>query len=253
MSVRQSIEIPHINYRNFNDIATELSEIGWALASCGPRVRVPAGCAGCSYNPNGLADTVDMIKEVDKKFFGTPTGHHKFKITFSGCPIDCPRSREMDLGFQGIMEPKLVEAKCTGCGLCVKGCEDKALTMVNGLPQRDLGKCILCGECVKVCPIDAMVSARTGWLVRAGGKHGKHPIYGFEIAQFVNKEQALKLIEKTIEWYKVKGNGRERIGSVILRLGLDTYIREVVQPVGVEVIATPEQRKKFFAEGNLYV
>lgn len=252
LSVRQSVEIPYVHYHHFNEIAQELAEIGWSLASCGPRVRVPAGCAGCTYNPNGLADTMDMIREVDQRFFGTPTGHHKFKITFSGCPIDCPRSREMDLGFQGMMEPKLLAEKCSGCELCVKACDDQALTMVNGLPQRDLSKCISCGECVKLCPVDAMVSARTGWLVRAGGKHGKHPVYGYEVAQFVNKEQALKLIEKTLEWYKANGQGRERIGNAIIRLGLDTFMREVVEPIGVEALTTPQQRKKFWAEGNFY-
>src|SRR3990170_3164873 len=140
-SFRQSIEIPYVHYRYFNDIIAELKQINWAVASCGPRIRVPTACAGCTWNPNGLMDTQTMCREVDKRYFGTPTTHHKFKISFSGCPIDCARSREMDLGFQGMAEPELVSEMCTACGLCVSSCEEKALTMVNGLPVRDYSKC----------------------------------------------------------------------------------------------------------------
>ena len=102
-SIRQSIEIPYVHYQHFDAITAELKEIEWAVASCGPRLRVPTACAGCTWNPNGLMDAQAMCMEVDRRYFGTPTGHHKFKIAFSGCPIDCPRTREMDLGFQGMV------------------------------------------------------------------------------------------------------------------------------------------------------
>ena len=252
-SFRQSLEIPYVHYRHFNAIVDELKKLDWSVASCGPRVRVPTACAGCTWNPNGLMDTQAMCLEVDRRYFGTATGHHKFKISFSGCPIDCARTREMDLGFQGIVEPELVAEECTACGLCVSSCEEKALTMVNELPVRDYRKCIYCGDCVKVCPVDAMVTLRRGWLVRAGGKHGRHPIYAYEIAQFVTDEQCFSLIEKTVHWYQENGEGRERIGATFGRTGLPKYLDEVVKPLGLEVIETSEARKKYQAGGNLYV
>ena len=252
-SVRQSIEIPYVHYRHFETIVAELKEIDWSVASCGPRIRVPTACAGCTWNPNGLMDAQAMCLEVDRRYFGIATGHHKFKITFAGCPIDCSRTREMDLGFQGMVEPELVEELCNGCGLCVSGCDEKALTLVNGLPIRDASKCIYCGDCIKVCPVDAMVAGRKGWLVRVGGKHGKHPIYSYEIAQFASDEECFPLIEKTMEWYQANGKGRERIGATIGRLGLSKYLDKVAKPLGLEVIEKPEERRKFRAEGNLYL
>ena len=252
VSVRQSIEVPYVHYQYFDAIAEEVKSINWSVASCGPRIRVPTGCAGCTWNPNGLMDTQAMCREVDKRYFGTPTGHHKFKISFSGCPIDCFRSREMDLGFQGIVEPKLTESLCNGCQLCVKGCEEAALHMEKDLPVRDMSKCNYCGDCVKVCPVDAMVAQRKGWLVRAGGKHGKHPIYAWEVAQFASDEQVLALIPKTVEWYKEKGVGRERIGAVFLRQGVQPYINEVVKPLGLDTVDTVEERRKYKSEGNFY-
>lgn len=251
-SVRQSIEIPYVNYQHFDAVAEDVKAINWAIASCGPRIRVPTACAGCTWNPNGIMDTQAMCLEVDKRYFGTETGHHKFKITFSGCPIDCTRSRGADLGFQGIVEPKLVEELCNGCGLCVSICEENALTMVDELPVKDISKCIYCGDCIKVCPIDAMIEARKGWLVRVGGKHGRHPLYSYEVAQFASDEQCLALIEKTMAWYQSNGEGRERIGATIGRLGLAKYINEVAKPLSLEVIEKAEDRRKFWAKGNLY-
>jgi NADH-quinone oxidoreductase subunit I len=90
---------------------------------------------------------------------------------------------------------------------------------------RDYVKCIYCGDCIKVCPVDAMIVGRKGWLVRVGGKHGRHPICAYEIAQFVSDEEALSLIEKTVAWYRANGQGRERIGATIARLGLEEAIR----------------------------
>ena len=251
-SVRQSIEIPYVHHQHFEAIAAELKEIDWAIASCGPRIRVPTACGGCTYNPNGLMDSQGMCLEVDKRYFGSATGHHKFKITFAGCPIDCPGARKADLGFMGIIEPKLLEEKCNNCGLCVSSCDEKALTMTNDPPVRVASKCIYCGDCIKVCPTDAMVESRRGWLARVGGKHGKHPIHSYEIAQFVSDEECYPLIEKTMEWYRANAEGRERIGATIVRLGLPKYFKEAVRPIGLEVIEKAEDRKKFWAQGNMY-
>lgn len=251
-SFRQSIEVPYVHYQHFDAISDELKAIGWSVASCGPRIRVPTACAGCTWNPNGLMDTQKACQEVDRRYFGTESGHHKFKVSFSGCPIDCSRTREMDLGFQGIVEPEVKDELCNACNLCVIGCEEKALTMVNDLPERDASKCNYCGDCIKVCPMDAMVARRKGWLVRVGGKHGKHPYYSYEVAQFASDEQCYALIEKTMPWYKANASGRERIGVTIERNGLGRFLDEVVKPLGLETIERAEDRKKFWTAGNLY-
>jgi dissimilatory sulfite reductase (desulfoviridin) alpha/beta subunit len=225
-SFRQSLEILYVDYKDFEHIVAELEALGQKVASCGPRVRVPTACGGCSYNPNALSDTQELAKMVDEKFFGTDT-HHKFKTSFSGCPIDCARTNEMDLGFQGVVEPEWIESKCTGCTICAEACKEDAIKAdpKTGKPIFDPAKCIYCADCIRACPTEAWVAKRTGHLVRIGGKHGRHPVNGSEVAIFIPDERVPEVIAKTIEWYNTNGKRGERIATTIARVGLDSYIK----------------------------
>ena len=56
--------------------------------------------------------------------------------------------------------------KCVACGLCVKACPDRLITMVTGPAEGDgkvveyfhvdIGRCMYCGLCVAACAFDAI-------------------------------------------------------------------------------------------------
>jgi dissimilatory sulfite reductase (desulfoviridin) alpha/beta subunit len=222
LSVRQSIELININFRDFDVVVEELGESSQKVASCGARVRVPVACGGCEYNPNGLVDTQKSALEVDERLFGTPTGHHKFKVAFAGCPFDCPKSATNDVGFQGAVFPKLDKDACISCGLCAKNCVPKAITMgADDKPVFAEEACIWCGDCVKVCPTGAWSEAKRGYTVRIGGKWGRNPLVGTLYARFLPEERVIEFITAVLEWYKQKAEslGRTRIGDVIIKEG----------------------------------
>ncbi|MFZ4860133.1 MAG: 4Fe-4S dicluster domain-containing protein, partial [Desulfuromonadaceae bacterium] len=222
LSVRQSIELININFKDFDAVVEELGEKNQKVASCGARVRVPVACGGCEYNPNGLVDTQKSALEVDEKLFGTPTGHHKFKVAFAGCPFDCPKSSTNDVGFSGAIEPVLDTATCISCGLCVKSCVPKALVMgEDNKPVLTAEKCIWCGDCVKVCPTEAWSVKKKGYTVRIGGKWGRNPLVGTLFATFLPEDKAVDFIAAVLEWYKLKaeGLGRIRLGDTIIKEG----------------------------------
>jgi dissimilatory sulfite reductase (desulfoviridin) alpha/beta subunit len=230
LSVRQSIELINVNFRDFDAVVAALGEGDQKVASCGARVRVPTACGGCEYNPNGLVDTQKAALEVDEKLFGTPTGHHKFKVGFAGCPFDCPKSATNDVGFQGAIWPELDKAACIGCGLCAKSCTDKAITMgENKLPDFSAERCTWCGDCVKVCPTGAWAAARRGYSVRLGGKWGRNPLVGTLFATFLPEEQVVEFIAAVLEWYvaKAEGRGRVRLGDIIISEGADSILEHL--------------------------
>ncbi len=230
-SFRQSLEILYVDYRDFNALVADLEKIGQKVASCGPRVRVPTACGGCEYNPNGLTDTQKMAEMVDQKFFGTPTPH-KFKTSFSGCPIDCARTKEMDLGFQGVVDPTWEEDLCTGCTICSQACKEDAIVSDpdSGKPIFDPMKCIYCGDCIRACPTESWKPKRYGHIVRIGGKHGRHPMEAVEVCKFLPDEKVEEAIRKTIEWYNANGKRGERLGSALKRVGLKSYL-DFMEPV----------------------
>lgn len=233
ISVRQSIEIPYVDYHDFATLAEELKEVGQKIASCGPRVRVPTACSGCEYNPNGLVDVQKLCQEIDQKYFGIQC-NHKFKIALSGCPIDCFRTNEMDLGFQGAIEPLWDEASCIGCRICGYACKEGAITNdpQTGKPTIDRTKCLFCADCIRACPTNSWKEGRKGLVVRVGGRHGRHPVNGSLIAIFLSEAKMGEVIEKVIEWYndRAKGRGRVRIGDILREKWQDfvDFIRPVL-------------------------
>jgi dissimilatory sulfite reductase (desulfoviridin) alpha/beta subunit len=227
LSVRQSVELIHVNFKDFDGIVKELGEGDQKVASCGARVRVPTACGGCEYNPNGLMDAQASALEVDEKMFGTPTAHHKFKISFSGCPIDCFKSAMNDVGFQGVIWPELTSEECISCGLCAKSCGEGAISMgPDNKPVFHGDKCIYCGDCVKVCPTEAWKVNKRGYLVRVGGKGGHNPILGTIFALFLPADKVVAFITDVLAWYKekAKGLGRTRIGDIIIKEGPDSLL-----------------------------
>lgn len=220
LSFRQSVEIPYVDYRDIGKVREELAEVDQAIASCGPRVRVPTACSGCEYNPNGLMDTQAAASRVCDRFFGTGQLAHKFKISFSGCPIDCARTSEMDLGFQGAVRPRWDQETCIGCRICAEACREGAIEAhpETGEPIYHADKCLYCGDCIRACPTNSWQADVTGWIVRVGGKHGRHPTHGQPIARFLPDDRVERVIAAVLAWYEKNGagKGRTRIGTLLL-------------------------------------
>lgn len=235
LSFRQSIEIPYVDFSDLEALRAELQAAGQPIASCGPRVRVPTACSGCEYNPNGLLDTQKTAAEVSARFFGKQPLAHKFKISFSGCPIDCARTSEMDLGFQAAVQPRWSPETCTGCRVCAYACAEGAIESDphTGEPIYHPEKCLFCGDCIRACPTESWQEEKRGWVIRVGGKHGRHPLTGSRIADFLPEDKVSTLITAVLEWYQTAtaGQDRRRIGALLLEKKHWESFWQAIRPV----------------------
>ncbi|MFA4904839.1 MAG: 4Fe-4S dicluster domain-containing protein [Desulfobaccales bacterium] len=222
LTARQGIEIPWIKFKEIEAARKELAGAGLTLGPCGPRFRTVTACPGLPVCRRALADSQSFARQIDWKFGGLQLPH-KFKATVSACPNACSRPMENEIGFCGNAEPKLEEDACMGCGLCVDICREKALVLQDGKPQLDETRCVLCADCLQSCPTDAWKTKRMGYAVYVGGKNGRHPTQGKKIADFVDEEQGMRIIERCLDFYLQHGNKRERLGEMIRRVGMDEF------------------------------
>jgi dissimilatory sulfite reductase (desulfoviridin) alpha/beta subunit len=104
--------------------------------------------------------------------------------------------------------------------VCAPACKEGAIVIDSGSdkPRWVRKRCVYCGDCIRACPVGAWRAGRTGWIVRAGGKHGRHPITGGRVAEFLPDSKVPHLIEAVLEWYEehARGKTRVRLGNLLL-------------------------------------
>lgn len=225
LTTRQGIEIPNINFKDFEKVEKELAEVELQMGACGQRVRTVTACQGkeCSH---GLIDSLELAREVDKRYFGIGGYPHKFKIGIAGCPNACIKPYENDLGIMGGLKKEFVKKNCNYCGLCGQVCPVGAIEVDKENKEIIFHeeKCIGCGDCVYSCPTNAWQKRQEFYSIFIGGKMGKFPKLGIKAFDFVEtKEEVLKVIEKTLQFYKEFGKQGERFRDTLDRVGLDNY------------------------------
>lgn len=234
ITTRQGIEIPWVRFADVEAVTSRLAAVGIPLGACGPRVRVVVSCQGDDVCPHGLGSTRSLALALDRRFYGQGGLPHKMKMGVTGCPNACAKPQEHDIGFMAVALPHLTqEEDCIACGLCVHACRAKAIELVDGKPVFDLSRCYHDGECINVCPTSALAASRTGWNVYLGGKWGREPQLGQLFQEFLSEEQALQVVETVLEAWKRLAQPRERLGSLINRLGPEAFRRELLAPTSL--------------------
>jgi phosphoadenosine phosphosulfate reductase len=57
-------------------------------------------------------------------------------------------SKAFESGVKAFLRAQL----CTKCGICVKNCARRAITLDDGI-EVDEGRCVNCGKCVEACVV----------------------------------------------------------------------------------------------------
>ena len=231
LTARQGVEIPFVPADSLAALKEFLLPSGVGVGVCGPTVRTVTACQGCRVCPSGIIDSPALADAVDRQFYGTPVPH-KFKVGISGCPNNCMKAEENDIGIKGWIEPRWSRDGCTFCGVCEAVCPTKVVHVSenDGRVTVDLAGCIGCGDCIESCPAGAMAEGNRGYRLFAGGKFGRVPFLGKKILGVLRTgEEAIGAIEAAVDFFRVHGRPRERFGDTLQRTGfasLEAHIEE---------------------------
>lgn len=234
LSTRQGVEIHYVHHTNLEKARQELESAGVGMGACGPRVRIVVACPGSATCRWGIIDTKTVARDLDERYFGVETPH-KFKMAVTGCPHNCAKATENDIGVMGAILPRWEAATCIDCRLCINTCPTKAITRDQGQASDraryvlDEDKCINCSICTSSCSANAWTTAVTGYSLFIGGTMGKIPRLATLLKRLIpDKEELYRLIDRSLRYYQQHGRKRERFGHMIDRIGVEKVKEEIL-------------------------
>jgi len=140
-------------------------ENGFGYACCGAPLIISDGLRGVSETevavPGVLLKKVYIgseIVEADSLVCLTHFKCHEltgFGGAIKNLGMGCA-SRKGKLVQHSTVAPKVAEAYCTGCGICLKACAHDAIAVIEGKAAIDPTLCAGCSRCITVCPVKAV-------------------------------------------------------------------------------------------------
>ena len=230
LTSRQGVEIPFIRLEDIEEIKEVLAKSNIELGAAGPKVRSITACQGGKCCPHGAIDAGAVAKKLDARYFGRALPH-KFKIGVTGCPNNCLKAEENDLGVKGAVEKTWRAEDCIFCGACEKVCKRKAISVKSGTIKFYDSRCNHCGKCVKTCPKKALRGVN-GYSLSFGGTFGGNIVKGKKLLPLITDDETLfRVCDATLEFFEKNARRGERLAAVIKRTGvasLQTVLEKAV-------------------------
>jgi dissimilatory sulfite reductase (desulfoviridin) alpha/beta subunit len=222
LTSRQGVEIPFMKIEDVDSVKSELLDGGVHTGVSGPRVRTVTACQGSQICPSGCIDTHSLAVEISERYFGRELPH-KFKFGVTGCQNNCLKAEENDLGVKGGYLISWEKTLCTLCGVCIKACRTKALSVSDDSIVLEDGKCSHCGRCVKSCPTDAW-KGESGYILSFGGTFGNMIAKGNELFPIIkDRETLFRVADGALDFFAKHAKPGERFRVCIDRAGWDVF------------------------------
>lgn len=246
----------------------DLAEIGYDLGGSGSDMRTPSGCVGPARCEYACIDTLDLLHSITMEFqdeLHRPMFPYKSKIKISGCPNDCvaavPRSDISVIGTwrdQIRVDPEQVKAYANAgmdiqgevVNLCPTGCmhyDAASQTLLIDNPE-----CNRCMHCINLMPKALRPGVEKGATILAGGKapivHGA--LLSWVIVPFMKIEppydEFKDLVRRIWEWWDEHGKMRERLGELIHRQGMRSFLKDIGLEPSPKMIKAPRANPYYF-------
>ncbi len=256
----------------------KLTAKGWDLGGSGSAMRSPSCCVGPARCEWSCYDTLDLCYESTQHFqfeMHRPSFPYKFKIKCSGCPNDCVAAvARADMSVIGVWKDDIRidqaavkayaggELKPRGGGapwtkMSVKEdvvdlCPTKCMSWDGKTLKIDNKNCNHCMHCISLMPMALRPGTETGATLLLGshapileGAQMSWVIVPFMVMENPYDE-FMELVTNITEWWSEHGKNRERVGEIILRLGMREFLKGVgLEPVPQSVKA-PRANPFFF-------
>jgi dissimilatory sulfite reductase alpha subunit len=256
----------------------ELTAKGWDLGGSGSAMRTPSCCVGQARCEWSCYDTMGLCYETTQNFqfeMHRPSFPYKFKVKCSGCPNDCVAAvARADMSVIGVWKDDIridqaaVKAYAAGeikpagggtvypkldiqadvVGLCPTFC----MSYEGGKLSIDNPNCNHCMHCINMMPQALRPGTDTGATLLLGS-HA--PILegaqmSWVIVPFMPMESPFdeftELVGNIHEWWSENGKNRERVGELMLRLGMRNFFQGVGLEPPPQTVRTPRANPFFF-------
>jgi len=199
LTMRQTVEIPHVNPENLAKVAKALEKNGTPIGAEQNEVVNIMACPGTERCKYANCETIDLARKVDARVFGKELPI-RLRIAISGCTYMCNSPLLNDIGIIGRIRPLRIPGLCTGCGTCVEYCKQHAIALRNGVSVLDEEKCVQCGICVHSCPYHLLKTEYDHYQITVGGRRGTSPRVGRELVTVETEEEAVEVVDRIVYW-----------------------------------------------------
>jgi len=227
----------------------DLSDAGFDLGGSGSALRTPSACVGPARCEWACIDSLDICYQITMHYqdqLHRPMFPYKFKIKVSACANDCVASiARADFSIIGTWKGKIeidqkeVQAYAAS-GLNIREevvgfCPTQCMAWDEKTQQIKIADedCTRCMHCINVMPKALRQGKEKGATILVGGKA---PILqGAQLSTVIVPfmkleppyEELKNLISKIMEWWDENGKMRERLGELINRMGMRTFLRAI--------------------------
>ena len=257
-----NIQVLGMSQAEAEDVFQAVAELGFDLGGSGSDLRTPSCCAGQARCEFANYDTMKICHDLTEEYLDElhrPAFNYKFKLKFSGCANDCVASAaRSDLAFIGTWKDKIKinqdEVKNYVKKLNVQKyvldkCPTKCMWFEGEKLVIDDENCVKCMHCINVLPKALRSGDEKGASILIGAKAPlvTGPRMGMMLVPFYDINEDAKndyewlkgLISNMWEFWDEYGVSRERIGELIGRVGLNTFLEGIgLEPIP-EMVGNP--------------
>ncbi|MFC1910178.1 dissimilatory-type sulfite reductase subunit alpha [Chloroflexota bacterium] len=244
------------------------NEAGFDLGGSGSDLRTPSCCNGQARCEYACYDTMALCYDLTMTYqseLHRPPWPYKFKLKFSGCPNDCVASiARSDMSFIGTWKDEIQIDQAAVKEYADKGmdiqedvinlCPTKCMKFKDNKIFVNSKECNHCMHCINIMPKALRPGKDKGVTILIGAK--APIVQGAQLASVlipfwkpVPPYKDLKdLLAKIWDFWDENGKIRERVGELILRVGLGNFLEAIGLEPSPQMISQPRDNPFIYAE-----